>query len=130
MVFLPRLARALNKPGIATVLGLVLVAVAIIGITSGDIRTLWAIIILVVGAINLLRAIPTRDVRCEYHLDERGTLRRSTGEALGGSGPLHLDLNRSLRPRRRLVQAGEGTSEPAALTLRSYHAGGGTAGFL
>jgi hypothetical protein len=61
MVFLPRLARALNKPGIATVLGLVLVAVAIIGMTSGDIRTLWAIIILVVGAINLLRAIPTRD---------------------------------------------------------------------
>jgi hypothetical protein len=61
MVFLPRLARALNKPGIATVLGLVVVAVAIIGMTSGDIRTLWAIIILVVGAINLLRAIPTRD---------------------------------------------------------------------
>ena len=61
MVFLPRLARALNKPGIATVLGLVLVAVAIIGMTSGDIRTRWAIIILVVGAINLLRAIPTRD---------------------------------------------------------------------
>jgi hypothetical protein len=29
--------------------------------TSGDIPTLWAIIILVVGAINLLRAIPTRD---------------------------------------------------------------------
>jgi hypothetical protein len=61
MVFLPRLARALNKPGIATVLGLVLVAVAIIGMTSGDIPTGWAIIILVVGAINLLRAIPTRD---------------------------------------------------------------------
>jgi hypothetical protein len=40
MVFLPRLARALNKPGIATVLGLVLVAVAIIGVTSGDIPTL------------------------------------------------------------------------------------------
>jgi hypothetical protein len=61
MVFLPRLARALNKPGIAAVLGLVLVAVAIIGMVSGDIRTLWAIIILVVGAINLLRAIPPRD---------------------------------------------------------------------
>ena len=59
MVFLPRLARALNKPGIATVLpGLVLVAVAIIGMTSGDIRTLWAIIILVVGAINLLASDP------------------------------------------------------------------------
>jgi uncharacterized membrane protein YidH (DUF202 family) len=47
MVLLPRLARALNKPAIATVLGLVLVAVAII--------------ILVVGTINVLRAIPAGD---------------------------------------------------------------------
>ena len=61
MVLLPRLARALNKPAIATVLALVLVAVAIIGIVTGDIRTPWAIIILVIGAINVLRAIPTRD---------------------------------------------------------------------
>jgi hypothetical protein len=61
MVFLPRLARALNRPGIATALGLVLVAVAIIGMVTGDIRTVWAIIILVIGAINVLRAIPTRD---------------------------------------------------------------------
>jgi hypothetical protein len=60
MVLLPRLARALNQPAIATVLGLVLVAVAIIGMVTGDIRALWAIIILVVGAINVLRAIPTR----------------------------------------------------------------------
>jgi hypothetical protein len=43
------------------VLGLVLVAVAIGDLTSGDIPTRWAIIILVVGAINVLRAIPTRD---------------------------------------------------------------------
>ena len=57
---MPRLARALNKPGIATALGLVLVAVAIIGMVTGDIRTVWAII-LVIGAINVLRAIPTRD---------------------------------------------------------------------
>jgi hypothetical protein len=42
MAFLPRLARALNKPGIATMLGLVLVAVAIIGMTSGDIPMLGA----------------------------------------------------------------------------------------
>jgi hypothetical protein len=61
MVLLPRLARALNKPAIATVLGLILVAVAIIGMVTGDIPTGWAIIILVVGAINVLRAIPTRD---------------------------------------------------------------------
>jgi hypothetical protein len=61
MVFLPRLARALNKPAIATMLGLVLVAVAIIGMVTGDIQTLWAIIILVIGAINVVRAIPIRD---------------------------------------------------------------------
>ena len=60
MVLLPRLARALNKPAIATLLGLVLVAVAIIGLVTDDIRKLYAIIILVVGAINVLRAIPTR----------------------------------------------------------------------
>ena len=28
---------------------------------TGDIRTVWATIILVIGAINVLRAIPTRD---------------------------------------------------------------------
>jgi hypothetical protein len=61
MVLLPRLARVLNKPAIATVLGLVLVVVAIIGMLTGDIRTGWAIIILIIGAINFLRAIPTRD---------------------------------------------------------------------
>ena len=61
MVLLPRLARALNKPAIATVLGLVLVAVAIISMVTGDISTGWAIIILVVGTINVLRAIPAGD---------------------------------------------------------------------
>jgi hypothetical protein len=49
MVFLPRLARALNAPAIAALLGLVLVAIAIIGLVSDDIRTLW------------LRAFPQRD---------------------------------------------------------------------
>jgi hypothetical protein len=41
MVVLPRLARALNKPGIAAALGLVLIAVAIIGMATGDIRTVY-----------------------------------------------------------------------------------------
>jgi hypothetical protein len=59
MVLLPRLARALNKPGIATILGLILVAVAIIGMVTDDISTGWGILILIVGAINVLRAIPT-----------------------------------------------------------------------
>jgi hypothetical protein len=62
MVILPRIARALNAPGIAAFLGLVLVGVAIIGLITDDIRTLWAIIILSVGVINLIRAIPHHDV--------------------------------------------------------------------
>ena len=41
--------------------GLILVAGAIIGMVTGDIRTGLAILILVVGAINVLRAIPARD---------------------------------------------------------------------
>ena len=58
MVLLPRLARALNSPLIATLLALVLIAVGIFGLASGDIRQRYAIIIVVVGGINLIRAIP------------------------------------------------------------------------
>jgi hypothetical protein len=60
MVVLPRLARALNAPAIAALLGLVLIAVAIAGLVSDDIRRGYAIVILVVGIINLLRSFPTR----------------------------------------------------------------------
>jgi hypothetical protein len=51
----------LNQPGIAALLGLVLVAVGIIGLVTDDIRTVWAIVVLIVGVINLLRAIPHDD---------------------------------------------------------------------
>jgi hypothetical protein len=61
MIILPRLARAFNKPAIAALLGAILVAVAIIGLVTGDIRTRWAIIILVIGTINVIRAIPRQD---------------------------------------------------------------------
>jgi hypothetical protein len=60
MVVLPRLARALNAPAIAALLGLVLIAVAIAGLVTDDIRRGYAIVILVVGVINLLRSFPTR----------------------------------------------------------------------
>jgi hypothetical protein len=60
MVVLPRLARALNAPVIAALLGLVLIAVAIAGLVTDDIRRGYAIIILVVGVINLLRSFPVR----------------------------------------------------------------------
>jgi hypothetical protein len=61
MIILPRLARAFNKPAIAALLGVILVAVAIIGLVSGDMRTGLAIIVLAVGTINVIRAIPQRD---------------------------------------------------------------------
>jgi hypothetical protein len=60
MVLLPRLARALNSPGIATALALILIVVGIVGIATDDIGTGWGIIVIAVGAINLIRAIPSR----------------------------------------------------------------------
>ncbi len=39
MIVLPRLARAFNKPAIDMTLGAILIAVAIIGLVTGDIRT-------------------------------------------------------------------------------------------
>lgn len=61
MIFLPRIARSLHHPALAVVLGLVLLGVGIFGLVSGHIPKLWAILILVVGAINVLRAIPRPD---------------------------------------------------------------------
>jgi hypothetical protein len=63
MVILPRLARALNAPAIAAALGLILIAVAVIGLATDDIRTGWAIVILVIGAINLVRTFSPRGER-------------------------------------------------------------------
>jgi len=60
MAILPRLARALNAPIVAAVLGAFLIAIAIIGLATGDIRTGWAIVILIIGVINVLRTIPDR----------------------------------------------------------------------
>ncbi len=58
MIILPRLARTLHHPALAVLLGFVLIGVAIYGLVSGHIPRLWSIIILVVGLINVLRAIP------------------------------------------------------------------------
>jgi len=60
VVILPRLARALNAPAVAAVLGLILIAVGIIGLATDDIRTGYAIVILIVGLINLIRTIAPR----------------------------------------------------------------------
>jgi hypothetical protein len=58
MIFLPRIARSRDHPALAVVLGVVLLVVAIFGLVTGDIPKLWAVLILVVGAINVLRAVP------------------------------------------------------------------------
>jgi hypothetical protein len=61
VVILPRLARALNAPAVAAALGLILIAVGIIGLATEDIRTVWAIVILIVGLINLVRTMASRN---------------------------------------------------------------------
>jgi hypothetical protein len=58
MVILPRIARALNSPAIATLLAVILIAVGIVGIATDDISTRWGVIVITVGVINLIRAIP------------------------------------------------------------------------
>jgi hypothetical protein len=60
MVLLPRLARRLNSPLIATVLAIILIGVGIFGIATDDIRTGYAVVVLIVGVINLIRALPYR----------------------------------------------------------------------
>jgi hypothetical protein len=60
MVLLPRLARALNSPLIATLLAVLLIAVGIFGIVTDDIRTGYAVVVLIVGLVNLIRALPYR----------------------------------------------------------------------
>jgi hypothetical protein len=60
VVLLPRLARALHHPGVAALLGAILVGVGVIGLATHDIAKGWAIVIIVIGSLNLLRGI-TRD---------------------------------------------------------------------
>jgi hypothetical protein len=52
------LARALNHPGIAIILAVLLIAVGAIGLATGDISKGPGIVIIVVGVLNVLRAQP------------------------------------------------------------------------
>lgn len=52
---LPRIAKALHHPGLAAFLGLVLLAVGIYGLTSSKMPRWSAILIIVVGAVNVLQ---------------------------------------------------------------------------
>jgi hypothetical protein len=59
VVFGPRLARIFHHPAVAVALGVILIVVGVIGLVSGDIATGFAILILVVGTIHVLRdALP------------------------------------------------------------------------
>ena len=63
MVLLPRLASRLNSPAIATLLAVILIGVGILGIATDAIRTGYAVVVLIVGLINLIRALPYRGER-------------------------------------------------------------------
>ena len=52
------LSRKIDNPWLAALLGLVLIGVAIYGISTDQIVTLLAIIIIAVGVMNLLRLLP------------------------------------------------------------------------
>jgi hypothetical protein len=54
------LARALHHPGVGVALAVILIAVGVIGLATDDIKKGYAIGIIVVGAIHLLREL-TRD---------------------------------------------------------------------
>jgi hypothetical protein len=55
------LARALNQPGVAVALAVILIAVGVIGLATDDIKKGYAIAIIVVGAINLVRTLSRDD---------------------------------------------------------------------
>ena len=77
MVFLPRIARSLHHPALAVMLGFLLVAIAIFGLVSGDIPKIWAVLVLVVGALNVLRAVPHPDRPPSAHA---GSMETSTAD--------------------------------------------------
>ena len=58
VIILPRLARALNQPLIAIVLAVLLIVIGVLGLVSDDIKHGYAIGIIVIGVLNLIRAQP------------------------------------------------------------------------
>jgi energy-converting hydrogenase Eha subunit G len=61
VVVLPRLARALHHPAVEVALAVILIALGVIGLATDDIKKGYAIGIIVVGAISLLRALSRDD---------------------------------------------------------------------
>ena len=52
------LTKKINSPRLAAFLGLVLICVAIYGKVNNDMPTVLAVIIVVIGVINMLRLLP------------------------------------------------------------------------
>lgn len=71
MVILPRIARFLGHPGVASLLGVVLIVAGVLGYATDDISRGWAILILVVGIINVVHGVQNR-----RHPESGGTTRR------------------------------------------------------
>lgn len=57
MFFVPRLARALDHPLFAFVSALALVVVGVIGLVADEMKTGWAILIVVIGLLNVVRGV-------------------------------------------------------------------------
>lgn len=60
-MFLPRLARVLHHPALAVALGAIIIVVAVIGLASDNMPAGWAILIIVVGLVNVLRGVVRGD---------------------------------------------------------------------
>ena len=52
------LSKKINSPWLAALLGLVLIGVGIYGLSNENMPTIVAILIIVVGVINMLRLLP------------------------------------------------------------------------
>jgi hypothetical protein len=55
------LSKKINSPVLAALLGLVLIGTAIYGLAATDMPTVVAIVIVIVGVMNLLRLLPHSD---------------------------------------------------------------------
>jgi Na+/citrate or Na+/malate symporter len=55
------LSRKINSPRLAAALGLVLIILGINGLIQADMPTIVAILIIIVGVINMLRLLPQED---------------------------------------------------------------------
>ena len=62
------LTKKINSPKLAAFLGLVLICVAIYGKVNNDMPTILAVIIVIIGVINMLRLIPEpREAAADEH---------------------------------------------------------------